>query len=117
MKWLALLTVIITIGQLQAYPKSEEARIINEDDIEAMEEVFFSQLLRMEQESSLMGINNELLQDETALEQTNALCPNPDECNCQIKTERYDTKEGSATCYSFKVPYCEGPCQSIHRYN
>jgi len=117
MKWLALLSVIITVGRLQAYPKSEEARIIYENDVEAMEKAFFSQLLKMKQDSSPMGINNELLQDETALEQTNTFCPDPDECDCRIKTERYLTTEGSATCFIYDVPYCEGPCQSIHRYN
>ena len=110
MKWLALFSVVITVGQLHAYPKS------NENDVKAMEEALFAQLLRMEQESSPVGVNNDL-QDETALEQTNAHCTNPEECSCQLKTETVTTIENGATCFTFEVPYCEGPCQSVHRYN
>jgi len=113
MKWLALFSVITIVGQLQAYPNSERTKIVNEHDVEAMEEVLLAQLLRMKQESLQMGINNVLKDDETALEQTNALCPDPDECNCRLKVRN----EPEGNCVTFDVPYCEGPCRSEHRYN
>ena len=58
--------------------------------------------------------------DEIADHQTNALCTDPDECNCkrkfqlgmaQIRTNGVIT----ADCYVINIPYCEGPCQGSSR--
>ena len=109
MEWIVLLSVIIaTLGQLHAYPNKE----MNENDLE---EAMLAQWLRVKQESLPMGVADELLQDDTALEQTNPLCTKPEECNCQLKNLLVNaTSEPGATCFSL-VPYCEGPCKSVYR--
>ena len=113
MKWLALFSVVITVGHLYAYRTSNSIEIetLSEDDIEVLEEELYADLVRMEQKSDI-----ELLQDEIALEQTNALCNDTDECSCKLNYTTVKTLEPDALCFVFNVSYCEGPCRSVYRY-
>jgi len=68
------------------------------------------------------GINSvQQRPDEIADHQTNALCPDPEECNCKLKSQIQQTQlteNGAitATCYIIGIPYCEGPCHGVFRY-
>ena len=59
--------------------------------------------------------------DEIADHQTNALCTDPDQCNCKLKYQ-VDTKQETtngvitADCWLINIPYCEGPCYGVFKY-
>jgi len=115
MKWLVLLSMVIVVGQLYAYRTNDAFQMLNKDKAESIGEELYTELLRMEQKSSLTDL--ELLQeDEMALEQTNALCNDPELCNCKLKSTTVITREPDAYCFLFNVSYCEGPCRSTYRF-
>jgi len=114
MKWLALFSLTIVAGYLHAYRTNDgfEVETMNQNDLEAMEEKLYDEMLRMEQKLSSMGA-----QDEMALEQTNALCNDTNQCNCKLNhTTVTITEPGVIFCFVLNVSYCEGPCRSTYRY-
>jgi len=114
MKRLVLFSVVIAASQLYHTNDAFQIKMQNEANVKGIEEELYAELLRMEQKSSLSDL--ELLQDEIALEQTNALCNDTEQCNCKLKYATVSTLESDAYCFVFNVSYCEGPCRSIYRY-
>jgi len=115
MKWLVLFSVVIAASQLYHTNDAFQIKMQNDVNVKGIEEELYAELLRMEQKSSPSDL--ELLLDEIALEQTNALCNDTELCNCKLKYATVHTLESDAYCFVFNVSYCEGPCRSIYRYS
>jgi len=83
---------------------------------------FQSSLENFEHVTEGHGINSvQQRPDEIADHQTNALCPDPEECNCKLHSQVEPTqlrRNGvvTANCYIVGIPYCEGPCHGVFRY-
>ena len=157
MKWLVLVSLILIISQIQAYPQkddfvNDEVEVEHKSDTQLAEEKLFAyaQILKgMMKPSSVRahlgtapsphgflsshediehmeGENLEVdgiqqMADEIADHQTNALCIDPDQCNCKLKYQ-VDTKQETtngvvtADCWLINIPYCEGPCHGVFKY-